>query len=74
MIQKKIYGDVSIQMNRLYQPSFTPAKQFSKYTRGTNGEVLSRDGIILTQWLDKRIVYMGSNFVRIGNDFFTLYE
>lgn len=64
--EKQIYGLSTIRMNRFANPPLTPEKTFNKKHRGASEEVISTDGVVITQWLDNKKVSLASTYVGIG--------
>lgn len=63
---KRIYGIGTVRMNRFGKPPLLEEKKFKKLPRGSSEEVLSKDGIILTQWLDNKRVVICSTYIGKG--------
>lgn len=54
----------TVRINRFLNPPFPKIKNKSK--RGYQKDVVSSDGVVMTQWIDNKVITMCSNYVGIG--------
>lgn len=64
---KQIKACGTVRMNRFSNPPFSSDKDLLKQPRGHSEELFSKDNdVVLTKWVDNKVVNIASNFVGIG--------
>ena len=66
---RDLYGGCTIRLDRFGKlPKKKKKSVVKKMGRGSSTEFVSEDGLVVTEWIDNKAVYMASNYVGIGTE------
>lgn len=71
--ERDLYSGCTVRLNRFGHPPIRKKKDIKKMTRGSSNEYISKDGIVLTEWIDRRAIYLASNYVGKGMCFTQIF-
>ncbi|XP_040072993.1 piggyBac transposable element-derived protein 2-like [Ixodes scapularis] len=69
MLKKKIFAAGTVRSNRCEKCPLMSEKDLKKKGRGSSDCLVSGDGqVVVTRWMDNRVVTLASNFVAVENE------
>ena len=66
--EKDLYAGCTVRLDRFGKVPKKKKKELNSLPRGSSHEYISTDGIVLTQWIDRKPVNMASNYVGKGRE------
>ena len=64
--ERDLYAGCTIRSDRFGKLPKRKKSEVKKIARGVSTEYVSTDGIVITEWIDRKAVYIASNYVGIG--------